>query len=145
MANLQLVAAIVFSLVKHFEDILKKFLTKLKRTSETGNEYSGPKTFMEVQRYVGWAISSRRIAVQKRVQKLSLKKKEDTLIKKMITSKDEVQADKEYMAKYYPPVDQMYNRGGLTLVSRSFLKWAKNLIIEINRNIKYRYHLEKEK
>ena len=39
------------------------------------------------------------------------------------------------MTKYYPPVDQMYNRGGLTLVSKSFLKWAKNLIIEINRNI----------
>ena len=145
MANLQLVAAIVFSLVKHFEDILKKCLTNLKQTSETGDEYYGPKTFTEVQRYVGWAISSRKIAVQKRLLKLNLKEKEDTqksefqmeedLLKKMSTSEDEVQADKEYMTKYYPPVDQMYNRGGLTLVSKSYLKWAKNLIIEINRNI----------
>ena len=53
----------------------------------------------------------------------------------MSTSKDEVQAEEEYMTKYYPPVDQMYNKGGLTLVSKSFLKWANNLIIEINRNI----------
>ena len=76
---------------------------------------------------------------------MNLKEKEDTqkselqmeedLLKKMSTSEDEVQADKEYMTKYYPPVDQMYNTGGLTLVSKSYLKWAKNLIIEINRNI----------
>ena len=104
--------------MKHFEDILKKCLTKLNRTLETGNEYSGPKTFTEVQRYVGWAISSRRISVQNRVHKLNLKQKEDTqksefqmeedLLNKMSTSNDEVQVDKEYMTTYYPPVDQRW-------------------------------------
>ena len=39
------------------------------------------------------------------------------------------------MSKYYAIVDQMYDRGGLTLVSRPFLKWARALVIKINLNI----------
>ena len=43
--------------------------TKVKiTTTETFYEYYGPKYFTEVQRCVGWAISSRRITVQKRVK-----------------------------------------------------------------------------
>ena len=53
----------------------------------------------------------------------------------MSTCKAKVQDDIEYMKKYYPDVNQIYDEGGLTLVSKSFLKWAKILVLAINRNI----------
>ena len=39
------------------------------------------------------------------------------------------------MSMYYPTVDQIYNEGGLTLVSKAFIEWAKILVTTINLKI----------
>ena len=53
----------------------------------------------------------------------------------MGTSAEDVKDDVEYMENYYPVVDQIYNRGGLTLVHKNFLKGAQVLVTAINLHI----------
>ena len=57
---------------------------------------------------------------------------EATLLEFMSTCREDVKMDTEYMSMYYPNVDQIYDEGGLTLVSKPFVKWAKILVTEIN-------------
>ena len=60
---------------------------------------------------------------------------EITILNMMCTSEEEVKDDDEYMEKYYPGVDQIYNLGRLTLVSKNFIKWAKLIVTAINLSI----------
>ena len=53
----------------------------------------------------------------------------------MSTCKVKVEHNSEYMDNYYPTVDQFLNEGGLTLVSKPFMKWAKVLFIAMNLNL----------
>ena len=39
------------------------------------------------------------------------------------------------MSMYHPAVDQIYNEGGLTLVSKAFIGWSKLLVTTINLKI----------
>ena len=39
------------------------------------------------------------------------------------------------MKNYYPVAEQLYNEGGLTLVSKQFIPWAKALVVAVNNNI----------
>ena len=53
----------------------------------------------------------------------------------MCTQEELVRKDNEYMEMYYPRVDQIYNEGQLTLVSKPFVGWATVLVTAINLNI----------
>ena len=57
------------------------------------------------------------------------------LLALMCTQEDVVKEDIEYMEMYYPQVDQIYNEGRLTLVSKNFMEWAKVLVTAINLSI----------
>ena len=39
------------------------------------------------------------------------------------------------MKNYYPVAEQLYNEGGLTLVSKQFIPWVKALVVAVNNNI----------
>ena len=53
----------------------------------------------------------------------------------MSTYKDKVQEDVEYIENYYPAVDQIYDKGRLTLVSKQFIPWAKSVVHAVNLEI----------
>ena len=115
--------------------------------------YTDIQPYSEIQHYLDWAIKSRRTVVEKNLQKWKTKinenqsneeklveeissfSKEHEILKSTSTCKEEVEGDAEYMSTYYPFVDQIYDKGGLTLVSKCFMKWAKALVIEINAHI----------
>ena len=96
----------------------------------------------EVHRFVGWALKSQRDILQEEVfkprwaknneKKLKQFLEERKIIDAIVTCENEVLNDSEYMEKYYPIVDQMYNEGGLTLVAKDYLTWARQLIVPIN-------------
>ena len=152
MRKRQFIASILFCLVNHFEMVIQRSIAKQNKT-ETPNAYLGPKSYTEIQRLDGWAIYSRKVAVQKKRRAIYVRGKErqehsvidlrlsgllqveENYLELMSTCKDEIKGDTEYMSKYYPIVDQIYNKGGLTLVSKRFLKWARALVVEINLNI----------
>ena len=57
----------------------------------------------------------------------------------------EIKEDKEYMTAYYPTAFVIYNNGGLALVSKKYIQWAKALVVEINQHISIDKIWEKKK
>ena len=57
------------------------------------------------------------------------------ILNSMITYEKDIIHDEEYMSTYYPTALQLYNKGGLTLVSKQFMNWASKLVISINQHI----------
>lgn len=53
----------------------------------------------------------------------------------MYTYKEEVEGDVEYTENYYEAVDHIYDKGGLTLVSKQYIKRARSLVSLVNENI----------
>ena len=53
----------------------------------------------------------------------------------MSTSKEEVEGDIEYTENYCEAVDHIYDKGGLTLVSKQYIKWARSLVSLVNEHI----------
>ena len=53
----------------------------------------------------------------------------------MSTYKEEVEEDVGYMGNYYEAVDQIYDKGGLTLVSNQYIKWARYIVSFVNEHI----------
>ena len=101
--------------------------------TENSKGYSTDLCYSEIQRFVGWSIFSRRKVVAKAIKRLENSKKvkvreiemlsqEATLLEFMSTCREDVKMDTEYMSMYYPNVDQIYDEGGLTLVSKPFVK-----------------------
>ena len=65
MRKRQFIASILFCLVNHFEMVIQRSIAKQDKT-KTCNAYSGPQLYTEVQHFVGWAIYSRKVSVQKK-------------------------------------------------------------------------------
>ena len=60
---------------------------------------------------------------------------ENKILISMTTYEKEIKEDKEYTTAYYPTAFRLYNNGGLTLVSKKYIKWAKALVVEVNQHI----------
>ena len=59
---------------------------------------------------------------------------EKKIIAMMCTREEVVKKDIEYMEMYYPRVDQICNKGQLTLISKYAMEWDKVLVTAINLN-----------
>lgn len=90
--------------------------------------------------------TSRRKVVQQKIQTLRNKKKpkekkikqfsdEEKSLGATSTCNESVENDVKYMSMYYQTVDQVYDEGGLTLVSEKFMKWSIAVIALINLQI----------
>ena len=53
----------------------------------------------------------------------------------MSTYKAEIEVDIEYIENYYEAVDQIYDKGVLTLVSKQYIKWARTFVSLVNEHI----------
>ena len=82
---------------------------------------------------------------KKLTETIALLEMENEILISMSTYEKEVKGDKEYMTAYYPIAFQLYNNGGLTLVSKKYIQWAKALIVEINQHISMDKIWEKKK
>ena len=69
---------------------------------------------------------------------------EAALLAYMSACKYDIYMDTEYMIMYYPNINQIYNRGRLTVVSIQFMKWAKTLVTEVNLQINEHKILQKK-
>ena len=107
MSNRPFFSAVIFSLIKHFECLIDKCTIKEEHT-ENSKYYSTDLCYYEIQRYVGWAIFSRRKVVAKDINRLEKSKKvkvreiellsqEATLLEFMSTCREDVKMDTDYM------------------------------------------------
>jgi hypothetical protein len=92
----------------------------------------------DVNRIFGWAVFSVRTKVEKKINRQS--EDEDVYDKKykilmdMSTTERAVIGDADYTSEYYPVIDQILNRGGLTLVPTNYAKLATKCLTIVSRN-----------
>jgi hypothetical protein len=81
-----------------------------------------------VQRFVGWAVFSLR---RKLENQMSDNEEKIDILDSMTVYHHEVVDDEEYMSLYYAKVDQLTNKGGLSLVAKPFFPFAKSLMKQV--------------
>ena len=112
---------VIFALVIHFEQILHKCIAKASKTEATPTHFTS-KCYLEIQRYVGWAIFSRTKVVEGKVRALKDKWEKQSggnnsidyqlgslysemgILNSMSTCEENIKKDDEYMKTYYPTV-----------------------------------------
>lgn len=90
----------------------------------------------EVNRFLGWAIFSTRLNLQQNSIP-SLNTDANKIVSNEILScmlVREGQIDDEYLLQYYDLNMEMLNHGGLTLVSREFFEWGRDLMKIVREN-----------
>ena len=119
----------------------------------TNNPYN-PSTFKryaKMQRLVVWAIYSKKkkfpknlgsLRINRTTSQEEIKNLQKQLphwkwkIKLLLTTYEkEIKEDKQYMTAYYPTVFRLYNNGGLILVSKKYIEWAKALVVQAYQHI----------
>ena len=143
---------VLFCLVIYFKDIMMQCVTKQNNNDTPYNPFTF-ESYAKIQRFVGWDIYSREKNVQKKLRELKDKRDnksggnkkltetivslemENEILISMTTYKKDIEEDKEYMTAYYPTAFRLYNNGGLTLVSKKYIKWAKALVVEVNQHV----------
>ena len=83
----------------------------------------------EVNRFLGWSIFSS-------MKKYTKDSTEHVSCKKILSSMmvRERNIDDDYLSKYYDSHMALLNRGGLTLVHKTFFEWGKSLLSTIRNN-----------
>ena len=145
MRNRKFLASIHLCLTQIFTELMHESAVK-DNSTEAVSGYSTMHTTSEIHRFVGWSVKSRKGVVEKAlVARRTTTKKSVNLLRSFLdekyilnligTSEEKVKDDVEFMENYYPVVDKIYNRGGLTLISKNFMKWAQVLVTAINLHI----------
>jgi hypothetical protein len=83
-----------------------------------------------VNRFVGWAIFS---LIKKMERNYGENEAKLALLESMQVYEHDIILDSEYMESCYAERDQLRNQGGLTLVSKDFFEFGKQLMREVSK------------
>jgi hypothetical protein len=123
-------------LVLHFADLLllnvRSVMVSMATSISTANTRKGiknPEISKHVNRFFGWAIFSLRKKMERQDGDINDGNKKLRLLELMRVLHHEAIVDEEYMADCYAESDQLRNKGGLTLVSKDFFGFGRELMI----------------